>query len=160
MVHSVIFAVLVAATALTQIAPQTIAISKATAAAQEMFEMIDRKSEIDALSQEGDKISDFKGDIQFRGVRFAYPSRANVEILHSLNLDIPADQTTALVGASGSGKSTIFGLLERWYMPSAGSITLDGRPVESLNLQWLRTNIRMVQQVCTGIDTHCRPNWC
>ncbi|KAK2672972.1 AAA ATPase domain [Fusarium oxysporum f. sp. vasinfectum] len=145
-VVTVIFAVLVAATALTQIAPQTIAISKATAAAQEMFEMIDRKSEIDALSQEGDKIPDFKGDIQFRGVRFAYPSRANVEILHSLNLDIPADQTTALVGASGSGKSTIFGLLERWYMPSAGSITLDGRPVESLNLQWLRTNIRMVQQ--------------
>ncbi|KAF4441558.1 hypothetical protein F53441_12007 [Fusarium austroafricanum] len=145
-VVTVIFAVLVAATALTQIAPQTIAISKATAAAQEMFEMIDRKSQIDALSQEGDTIPDFKGDIQFRGVRFAYPSRSNVTILHSLDLDIPADQTTALVGASGSGKSTIFGLLERWYVPSNGSITLDGRPVESLNLQWLRTNIRMVQQ--------------
>ncbi|KAF4336925.1 multidrug resistance [Fusarium beomiforme] len=145
-VVTVIFAVLVAATALTQIAPQTIAISKATAAAQEMFEMIDRKSQIDALSQEGETIPDFKGDIQFRGVRFAYPSRSNVEILHSLDLDIPADHTTALVGASGSGKSTIFGLLERWYVPSAGSITLDGRPIESLNLQWLRTNIRMVQQ--------------
>lgn len=112
-----------------------------------MFEMIDRKSQIDALSEEGEKIPDFKGNIQFRGVRFAYPSRSNVTILHSLDLDIPADQTTALVGASGSGKSTIFGLLERWYMPSSGSITLDGRPVESLNLQWLRTNIRMVQQV-------------
>ncbi|KAM0547863.1 hypothetical protein ACHAPJ_010210 [Fusarium lateritium] len=145
-VVTVIFAVLVAATALTQIAPQTIAISKATAAAQEMFEMIDRKSQIDALSQEGATIPDFKGDIQFRGVRFAYPSRSDVTILHSLDLDIPADQTTALVGASGSGKSTIFGLLERWYMPSSGSITLDGHPVESLNLQWLRTNIRMVQQ--------------
>ncbi|KIL86053.1 hypothetical protein FAVG1_10447 [Fusarium avenaceum] len=145
-VVTVIFAVLVAATALTQIAPQTIAISKATAAAQEMFEMIDRKSQIDALSEEGEKIPDFKGNIQFRGVRFAYPSRSNVTILHSLDLDIPADQTTALVGTSGSGKSTIFGLLERWYIPSGGSITLDERPVESLNLQWLRTNIRMVQQ--------------
>jgi ATP-binding cassette subfamily B (MDR/TAP) protein 1 len=146
--RSVIFAVLVAATALTQIAPQTIAISKATAAAQEMFEMIDRKSQIDPLSQQGETIPDFKGNIQFRGVRFAYPSRSNVTILRSLDLDIPADQTTALVGASGSGKSTVFGLLERWYMPSSGLITLDGRPVENLNLQWLRTNIRMVQQVC------------
>ncbi|RFN46690.1 multidrug resistance protein [Fusarium flagelliforme] len=145
-VVTVIFAVLVAATALTQIAPQTIAISKATAAAQEMFEMIDRKSQIDALSPQGETIPDFQGNIQFRGVRFAYPSRSNVTILHSLDLDIPADQTTALVGASGSGKSTIFGLLERWYTPSRGSITLDGRPVENLNLQWLRTNIRMVQQ--------------
>ncbi|KAJ4128272.1 hypothetical protein NW768_008560 [Fusarium equiseti] len=145
-VVTVIFAVLVAATALTQIAPQTIAISKATAAAQEMFEMIDRKSQIDALSPQGETITDFQGNIQFRGVQFAYPSRSNVTILHSLDLDIPADQTTALVGASGSGKSTIFGLLERWYTPSRGSITLDGRPVEDLNLQWLRTNIRMVQQ--------------
>ncbi|KAF4982491.1 hypothetical protein FDECE_17504 [Fusarium decemcellulare] len=145
-VVTVIFAVLVAATALTQIAPQTVAISKATAAAQEMFQMIDRKSQIDALSQEGDKIPNFRGDIKFRGVRFAYPSRSDVPILHGLDLDIPSDQTTALVGASGSGKSTIFGLLERWYMPGSGSITLDGYPIEELNLQWLRTNIRMVQQ--------------
>ncbi|RGP59062.1 hypothetical protein FSPOR_11598 [Fusarium sporotrichioides] len=112
-VVTVIFAILVAATALTQIAPQTIAISKATAAAQEMFEMIDRRSQIDPLSQKGETIPDFKGNIQFRGVRFAYPSRTNVTILRSLNLDIPADRTTALVGASGSGKSTVFGLLER-----------------------------------------------
>ncbi|KAF5021089.1 hypothetical protein F66182_6878 [Fusarium sp. NRRL 66182] len=149
-VVTVIFAILVAATALTQIAPQTVAISKASAAAQEMFQMIDRKSQIDALSQEGHVIPDFKGDIRFRRVRFAYPSRSDVTILHSLDLDIPADRTTALVGASGSGKSTIFGLLERWYLTSSGSITLDGRPIESLNLQWLRTNIRMVQQ---GYDT-------
>lgn len=144
---SVIFAVLVAATALTQIAPQTIAISKATAAAQEMFQMIDRESKIDSLSEEGENIPNFRGDIQLRGVRFAYPSRPDVSVLHALDLDIPADKTTALVGASGSGKSTIFGLLERWYEPSGGSITLDGHPVEDLNLKWLRTNIRMVQQV-------------
>lgn len=109
--------------------------------------MIDRKSQIDALSQEGDRISDFKGDIQFRGVHFSYPSRPDVSILHGLDLDIPADKTTALVGASGSGKSTIFGLLERWYMPNGGAISLDGHPIESLNLPWLRTNIRLVQQV-------------
>lgn len=149
---SVIFAVLVAAQALTQVAPQTIAISKATAAAQELFAIIDRKSQIDALSEQGLKIPNFRGDIQLRDVHFSYPTRANVPVLHGLNLDIPADKTTALVGASGSGKSTIFGLLERWYTPSGGSITLDGHRVEDLQLQWLRTNIRLVQQVSQPYD--------
>jgi ATP-binding cassette subfamily B (MDR/TAP) protein 1 len=110
--------------------------------------MIDRESKIDSLSEEGEKISGLRGDIKLQGVRFSYPSRPDVPVLHGLGLNIPADKTTALVGASGSGKSTIFGLLERWYEPSEGSITLDGCPVEKLNLQWLRTSIRMVQQVC------------
>lgn len=143
---SVIFAVLVAAQALTQIAPQSIAISKATAAAQELFSIIDRKSAIDSLSTTGETIPDFQGDIQLRNVRFAYPSRPDVPVLESLDLDIPANKQTALVGASGSGKSTIFGLLERWYSPLQGEITLDGRRIEDLNLQWLRTRIRLVQQ--------------
>lgn len=49
-------------------------------------------------------------------------------------------------GASGSGKSTIIGLLERWYIPRSGTIELDGRAIDSLNLNWLRTNVRLVQQ--------------
>lgn len=145
-VVTVIFAVLVAAQALTQIAPQTIAISKATAAAQDLFAIIDRKSAIDSLSAEGTRIADFTGDVKLRGVKFSYPSRPGVPVLHGLDLDIPSDKTTALVGASGSGKSTIFGMLERWYAISAGTITLDGHRLEDLNLQWLRTNIRLVQQ--------------
>lgn len=147
-VVTVIFAVLVAAQALTQIAPQTIAISKATAAAQEMFAIIDRKSEVDSLSEKGTKIADFQGDIKLRNVGFAYPARPDVPVLDRFDLDIPANRTTALVGSSGSGKSTIFGLLERWYLPKEGSsITLDGHSIEELNLRWLRTRIRLVQQV-------------
>jgi ATP-binding cassette subfamily B (MDR/TAP) protein 1 len=142
---SVIFAILVAAQALTQLAPQSIAISKATGAAGELFAIIDRKSQIDSLSTEGQTIPDFEGDIKLRGVRFAYPTRPDVDVLHGLDLDIPANKQTALVGASGSGKSTIFGLLERWYT-AQGEITLDGRRVQDLNLQWLRTRIRLVQQ--------------
>jgi ATP-binding cassette subfamily B (MDR/TAP) protein 1 len=147
-VVTVIFAVLVAAQALTQIAPQTIAISKATAAAQEMFAIIDRKSKVDSLAEDGQKITDLQGDIKLRNVHFAYPARPDVPILQGLDLDIPANKSTALVGASGSGKSTIFGLLERWYLPHSGSsITLDGIAIEELNLGWLRTRIRLVQQV-------------
>src|SRR5690606_14605021 len=57
-----------------------------------------------------------------------------------------ARKTTALVGPSGSGKSTIIGLINRWYNPASGDITLDGRPISELQLQWLRTNVRLVQQ--------------
>lgn len=111
-----------------------------------MFAIIDRESKVDSLSPDGNKIQELKGDIELKGVRFAYPSRPDVPVLHGLNLQIPSDKTTALVGASGSGKSTIFGLVERWYSPGQGSITLDGHPIETLNLQWLRTRIRLVQQ--------------
>jgi ATP-binding cassette, subfamily B (MDR/TAP), member 1 len=145
---SVIFAVLVAAQSLTQIAPQGIAISKAAAAARELFLIIDRESKIDPLSSSGETIPDLTGEIQLRNVRFAYPTRKAVQVLRGLDLDVPAGKTTALVGASGSGKSTVFGLLERWYQASEGSvITLDGKPIENLNLKWLRTRIRLVQQV-------------
>lgn len=143
---SVIFAILIATQALTQLAPQSIAISKATGAAAELFAIIDRKSQIDSLSTEGQTISDFKGDIKLRNIRFSYPTRPDVEVLHSLDLDIPGNKQTALVGASGSGKSTIFGLVERWYNASRGDITLDGHKIQDLNLQWLRTQIRLVQQ--------------
>ena len=144
---SVIFAVLLAAQALTQIAPQSVVISKAAAAADQLFKTIDRESKIDSLSDEGKKPGECHGDIEFRDVVFSYPSRANVQVLKGLDLVVPGNKTTAIVGASGSGKSTIIGLVERWYSPLNGGITLDGRNIEDYNLQWLRTNIRLVQQV-------------
>lgn len=67
-------------------------------------------------------------------------------ILRGLNLKVPAGKTTALVGASGSGKSTIIGLLERWYEQSAGRLMLEGVDIRDLNIQWLRTHVRLVQQ--------------
>lgn len=121
-------------------------VSKAMAAAHDLFKTIDRESKIDALSTEGSKPSECCGDIVFDNIVFAYPSRPNVQVLRGLDLVIPADKTTAIVGPSGSGKSTIAGLLERWFSPRSGTIMLDGRKIEDINLQWLRTNIRLVQQ--------------
>lgn len=145
--ESVIFAIIVAAIALTQIAPQIIQITKAAAAAQDLFQVIDRRPEIDSLSEEGLKPDEVSGSIELKGVHFAYPTRDNVPIFSGLDLSIPERKTTALVGASGSGKSTIVGLVERWYSINKGSILLDGIDIRDLNIKWLRNNIRLVEQV-------------
>lgn len=111
---------------------------------------MDRESNIDSLGGGGIKPETLQGTIEFRNLEFAYPSRPDAQVLRGLDLTMPANKTTAIVGASGSGKSTIVGLIERWFTPLGGEILIDGRPVEDYNLQWLRTNIRLVQQVSQG----------
>ncbi|KAL1651601.1 hypothetical protein SLS61_005263 [Didymella pomorum] len=145
-VFVVILAVIVAATAMTQIAPQILAFTKASSSAEEIFRTIDRQSDIDPLNETGIVPAICTGDIQIEGVSFAYPARPDIMVLKSLMLSAPANKTTALVGASGSGKSTIIGLLERWYDQAGGIIYLDGVDIRQLNLHWLRTNVRLVQQ--------------
>ncbi|KAK3695875.1 P-loop containing nucleoside triphosphate hydrolase protein [Podospora appendiculata] len=162
---TVIFAVLLAAQALTLIAPQTVVISKSAAAAHSMFETIDRESKIDSLSGEGRKPDKCHGEIQFRNVTFAYPSRPDVEVLKGLDLQIPANRTTAIVGASGSGKSTVIGLIERWFSPQSGTVILDGRRVEEYNPRWLRTsepvlfNGTVFQNVAYGLSGTRMAGW-
>lgn len=99
------------------------------------------------MSKSGEHPADCKGHIEVEDIYFNYPTRPEVKVLQGLNITIPANKTTALVGASGSGKSTIIGLLERWYNPLSGNILLDGKKIDELNVAWLRTNIRLVQQV-------------
>ena len=101
---------------------------------------------MDSFSTEGVTIADCQGHIKIDDVTFAYPSRPDVTVLKNLSLDIPFNKTTALVGTSGSGKSTIIGLLERWYTTKHGTITIDGHRLEDLKLSWLRTAVRLVQQ--------------
>ncbi|KAF2127626.1 multidrug resistance protein-like protein 1 [Dothidotthia symphoricarpi CBS 119687] len=145
-VFTVILAVIVAATAMTSIAPQIIALTKASSSAKELFKTIDRQSEIDPFSDEGKVPTTCHGNIEIEDVTFAYPARPDIAVLKGLTLSAPANKTTALVGASGSGKSTIIGLLERWYDQPSGAIYLDGTNIHELNITWLRTNIRLVQQ--------------
>ncbi len=70
---------------------------------------------------------------------FAYPARPDVHVFRSFSLKVPAGKTVALVGQSGSGKSTVVGLIERLYDPAAGSVELDGVNVRDLKLSWLRS---------------------
>ncbi|KAF1923514.1 P-loop containing nucleoside triphosphate hydrolase protein [Didymella exigua CBS 183.55] len=131
---------------MTQIAPQILAFTKASSLAEEMFRTIDQQSEINPLSEEGQVPMTCIGDIKIENVSFAYPARPDITVLNGLQLSAPANKTTALVGASGSRKSTIIGLLKRWYNQSSGTIFLDGIDIQELKLHWLRTSVRLVQQ--------------
>lgn len=118
----------------------------AKAAARKIVQTIKRESPIDALETSGRHIDNLRGEIELRNVSFAYPGRPEVPILDDINLVCPAGKTTALVGASGSGKSTIVGLIERFYMPYAGQVLLDGVSLQELNVRWLRQHIALVKQ--------------
>lgn len=79
-------------------------------------------------------------------VSFAYPSNPSKQVLRPSTFLFPAGEITYLVGRSGSGKSTLGNLLVRFYEPSSGEIRLDGNPLDSLDLNWLRNNVTLIQQ--------------
>lgn len=84
--------------------------------------------------------------IEFRDVKFSYPTRSERSILNGIGLTIPHGKYVALVGASGSGKSTIVALLERFYHPLAGSITMDDRDLSTMDMKAYRTQVALVNQ--------------
>ena len=98
------------------------------------------------------------GDVEFREVRFRYPSRPTVRILRKFSLKCAARGTTAFVGPSGSGKSTTVALLERFYDPLGGKIFLDGHDIKVLNLRWLRSMMGLVQQEPALFNLSIRDN--
>ncbi|MBZ3889895.1 Bile salt export pump [Sciurus carolinensis] len=116
------------------------------AAAASIFQTIDRKPIIDSMSEDGYKLDRVKGEIEFHNVTFYYPSRPKVKILNNLSMVLKSGEMTALVGSSGSGKSTALQLIQRFYDPSEGMVTLDGHDIRSLNTQWLRNQIGIVEQ--------------
>uniref|UniRef100_A0A4W2IG35 Bile salt export pump n=1 Tax=Bos indicus x Bos taurus TaxID=30522 RepID=A0A4W2IG35_BOBOX len=116
------------------------------AAAASIFETIDRKPLIDCMSEDGYKLDRIKGEIEFHNVTFHYPSRPEVKILNKLSTVIKSGEVTAMVGSSGAGKSTALQLIQRFYDPTEGMVTLDGHDIRSLNIQWLRAQIGIVEQ--------------
>ncbi|XP_072964824.1 ABC transporter B family member 9-like [Typha angustifolia] len=121
-------------------------VTKAKDSAASIFEILDRKSKIDASSDEGSELVNVRGEVEFQNVSFKYPTRLDVQIFRDLCLTIPSGKTVALVGESGCGKSTVIALLERFYDPNAGTILLDGLDIKSLRLNWLRQQMGLVGQ--------------
>ncbi|KAL4807614.1 P-loop containing nucleoside triphosphate hydrolase protein [Aspergillus unguis] len=144
-VFTVVMCTVIASTSINLFFPQIPAVAGAIAAAAEFFRVMDKPSLLDPLSDKGLKPEQCIGAIELDHVSFAYPSRPT-PVLQDLTLSIPAGKTTALVGASGSGKSTVIGLLERWYEYTGGCIRVDGTDITELNTKWLRSQISLVQQ--------------
>ncbi|KAJ8615575.1 hypothetical protein MRB53_034947 [Persea americana] len=130
----------------------------ATVAASRIFEMIDRIPTIDCDSEKGVILQDVRGEIEFRKVEFSYPSRPDTPILQGLNLRVMPGATVGLVGGSGSGKSTIISLLERFYNPQKGDIFLDRKSIRKLQLKWLRSQMGLVSQEPVLFKTSIKEN--
>eukprot|EP00261_Vitis_vinifera_P007089 XP_002275169.4 PREDICTED: ABC transporter B family member 11-like [Vitis vinifera] len=145
-VVGVIVAVLTASMSLGQTSPCIKAFAAGQAAAFKMFETINRKPEIDAYDTKGLKLDDISGDVELRDVYFSYPARPDEQIFSGFSISIPSGTTTALVGQSGSGKSTVISLVERFYDPQAGEVLIDGINLKDFQLRWIRQKIGLVNQ--------------
>lgn len=120
-------------------------IQKAVGATERVFELLEEQPE-KIQSQKKLLSHKIKGDVRFENVRFTYPSRTEIEVLKGINFEAKSGQKIALVGSSGAGKSTISALLLRFYDSTSGTITIDGKPIESYNLEELRGNMSIVPQ--------------
>lgn len=111
-----------------------------------VFSILDRQTKIDPDDPEAEPVESIRGEIELRHVDFVYPSRPDIMVFKDLNLRIRSGQSQALVGASGSGKSSVIALIERFYDPMAGKVMIDGKDIRRLNLKSLRLKIGLVQQ--------------
>ncbi|XAR61474.1 Xenobiotic-transporting ATPase [Bertholletia excelsa] len=145
-VLNVIVAVLTGSMSLGQASPCMTAFAAGQAAAFKMFETIERKPVIDAYDARGKKLDDIRGDIELRDVYFSYPARPDELIFCEFSLSISSGMTAALVGQSGSGKSTVISLIERFYDPQAGEVLIDGVNIKEFQLKWIREKIGLVSQ--------------
>jgi ATP-binding cassette subfamily B (MDR/TAP) protein 1 len=121
-------------------------ILKGGQALDSVFRVLDRRSEIDADDPNAEVVGTLTGDIEYQDVAFTYPNRPDVQIFRDLNLKVRAGKSLALVGASGSGKSSVISLLERFYDPTSGRILIDGKDIRKMNLKSLRRRIALVSQ--------------
>uniref|UniRef100_A0A8C0C4H0 MDR1 protein n=1 Tax=Buteo japonicus TaxID=224669 RepID=A0A8C0C4H0_9AVES len=145
-VLTVFFSVLIGAFSIGQTAPSIEAFASARGAAYTIFNIIDNEPQIDSYSETGYKPDHIKGNLEFQNVYFNYPSRPDIEILKGLNLKVSCGQTVALVGGSGCGKSTTVQLIQRFYDPKEGTVTIDGQDIKTLNVRYLREIIGVVNQ--------------
>ncbi|MBA0725717.1 hypothetical protein Golax_022281 [Gossypium laxum] len=123
-----------------------------------VFEIIERVPKIEPDDNTALKPPNVYGSIELKNVDFCYPTHPEMLVLSNFSLKVNAGQTLAVVGVSGSGKSTIISLIERFYDPVAGQVLLDGRDLKTYNLRWLRNHLGLVQQEPIIFSTTIREN--
>lgn len=127
--------------------PEQIAsIQRALGATDRVFELIDGDVENIEFLKDNLQAKHTKGEIEFKNVSFNYPSRPDFEVLKSISFKANSGETVALVGSSGSGKSTIASLILRFYDPQQGSVIIDGANSKDISLTELRKQIALVPQ--------------
>ncbi|XP_027868031.1 ATP-dependent translocase ABCB1 [Xiphophorus couchianus] len=145
-VLTVFFVVIIGVFAMGQTSPNIQTFASARGAAYKVYSIIDHNPAIDSYSQTGFKPDFIKGNIEFKDIHFSYPSRPDVKVLDEMCLSVSSGQTMALVGSSGCGKSTTIQLLQRFYDPQEGFVSIDGHDIRSLNVSYLRGMIGVVSQ--------------
>ncbi|KAL3532526.1 hypothetical protein ACH5RR_006047 [Cinchona calisaya] len=138
--------------------PEVKYFAEASVAVSRIFERIDRIPEIDGDDTKGIQLDKIRGELEFEHVQFTYPSRPDSLVLDDFNLKIEAGKTVALVGASGSGKSTAIALVQRFYDANAGVVRFDGADIKTLQLKWLRSQMGLVSQEHALFGTTIKQN--
>ena len=126
---------------------QLASIQRALGATDRVFEIIDdRNEEINLAFSSNNNSKRVKGDLEFKNIQFTYPTRPDFEVLKNISFSAKAGETIALVGSSGSGKSTIASLALRFYEPNGGEYIIDGKKSTEYELTELRDQMAIVPQ--------------
>lgn len=144
LVHFVVFTGTIGA-AIASLGSFYTEIVSAIGATERIFEILDETAEIEPLSEQTANIR-LDGPIRYEQVHFTYPTRPDIDVLKGIDLEIQPGKKIALVGASGSGKSTIVALLQRFYPLEHGKITIGGTDIKDFPLSAYRRNIGIVPQ--------------
>ncbi|KAI9294519.1 multidrug resistance transporter-like protein [Neoconidiobolus thromboides FSU 785] len=125
---------------------ELISLVKSKVAANSIFKLLDRTPKIDQSDAYGNKNKQLYGNVLSENARFAYPSRPDVTVLNGLDLEVLRDKKVALVGSSGSGKSTIIGLIQMFYTLNSGKLEVEGQDISEWNVPYLRSQLSTVGQ--------------
>jgi ATP-binding cassette subfamily B (MDR/TAP) protein 1 len=131
---------------------------KAKLAAGLIFKMLEENPAVDNLSDEGLRARNIQGHVNFKNIIFSYPQRTEVQVLKGINVEAKPGETIALVGSSGCGKSTVVSLLERFYEPLSGEVSIDGTNIREYGLKDMRSQISLVSQEPILFDRSIKEN--